>query len=135
MNNPGPHHVRGASHERRDINFAAVMQFGAGLAAVSVAVYAIVWLLFGYFAGREAAEVRPQYPLAATEASRLPPEPRLQTAPRQDLRDLRQREQEMLNGYHWVDRAAGIVRIPIKDAMQLTLERGLPARPGGTVGR
>ena len=38
----------------------------------------------------------------------------------------------MLNGYSWVDRNAGVVRIPIDEAMKLTVQRGLPARPGTT---
>ena len=36
----------------------------------------------------------------------------------------------MLNGYGWVDKANGVVHIPIERAMQLTLERGLPVREG-----
>ena len=34
----------------------------------------------------------------------------------------------MLDGYRWVDRNNGIVRIPVDDAMKLTLQRGLPSR-------
>ena len=71
----------------------------------------------------------PLYPLAAEQGVRVPPEPRLQINPRQDLKDLRAAEDEILHGYGWVDRNAGIVRIPIDDAMRLTLERGLPSRP------
>jgi len=41
---------------------------------------------------------------------------------------MRAREDEILTTYGWVDRNAGIVRIPIDAAMKLTLERGLPAR-------
>jgi len=58
----------------------------------------------------------------------VPPEPRLQTNPRQDLSDLRAREDQTLSSYGWVDRNAGVVRIPIDQAIKLTLERGLPAR-------
>ena len=58
----------------------------------------------------------------------MPPEPRLQTNPREDLRELRAKEDELLGSYGWVDKNAGVVRIPIEDAMKLTVERGLPAR-------
>ena len=34
----------------------------------------------------------------------------------------------MLEGYGWVNKEAGIVHIPIEDAMRLTVERGLPSR-------
>ena len=36
---------------------------------------------------------------------------------------------ELLQGYHWVDQSAGIVQIPIDQAMDLVVQRGLPARP------
>ena len=58
----------------------------------------------------------------------MPPEPRLQIHPREDLQDLRASEDAILNSYGWVDKNAGIVRIPIDEAMKLILQRGLPAR-------
>ena len=93
-----------------------------------VAIYFVVWLLFALFAAREARRVMPEFPLAAGQESRLPPEPRLQTNPRQDLRDLRSAEDTVLTSYGWVDKNAGIARIPIREAMKLTVKRGLPAR-------
>ena len=87
-----------------------------------------MWLLFGYFASRESQLAAREFPLAAEQQNRLPPEPRLQTNPRQDLADLRRREDAILSTYGWVDKNAGVVRIPIDEAMKLTLERGLPAR-------
>jgi hypothetical protein len=88
-----------------------------------------MWLLFLYLGAHEAATTPPQYPLAAEQRDQLPPEPRLQTTPRQDLKDLRTEEQEWLATYGWVDRNAGVVRIPIDEAIKLTLQRGLPSRP------
>ena len=38
------------------------------------------------------------------------------------------KEDDVLESYGWVDKNAGVVRIPIDEAMKLTLERGLPAR-------
>ena len=60
----------------------------------------------------------------------MPPEPRLQTNPREDLRALRAREDAVLNSYGWVDKTAGVVRIPIDEAIKLTVQRGLPVRQG-----
>lgn len=37
---------------------------------------------------------------------------------------------QRLTSYGWVDRPAGTVHIPIDEAIRLTAERGLPARPG-----
>jgi hypothetical protein len=91
-------------------------------------IYLAVGVVFKYLDNREARQATPEYPLAATQENRLPPEPRLQTNPRQDLADLRAREDEALTGYSWVDKNAGVVRIPIDEAIKKTLERGLPAR-------
>jgi hypothetical protein len=115
-------------HEESDVNIRGIFAFGVALTVVTIVVYLVVGVLFKYLDAREAHQAAPEYPLAAAEAHRLPPEPRLQTNPRRDLADLRAREDETLNGYSWVDRNAGIVRIPIEEAIKKTLEKGLPAR-------
>jgi hypothetical protein len=56
------------------------------------------------------------------------PEPRLQVSPSLDLETFRAREDQQLQTYGWVDRKAGIVRIPINEAMDLVARRGLPTR-------
>jgi hypothetical protein len=117
-------------HEESDVNIVGIFMFGATLFAAIVIVSLIVGGLFKYLDTRERRQPAPEYPLAATEENRLPPEPRLQTNPRQDLADLRAREEQALTGYAWVDRNAGLVRIPIDEAIKKTLERGLPARQG-----
>ena len=115
-------------HEESDADITAVFGFGAGLAVVTVIVGVIVLLLFNYLSGREVLRLPPQYPLAAGQKDRLPPEPRLQTNPRQDLSDLRAGEDQQLQTYGWVDKSAGVVRIPIDEAMKIVVQRGLPAR-------
>jgi len=110
-----------------NVNIRGVLMFGAGLAATAALVHVLVWLLFVYFSGRESVQVAPAFPLAVGE-EQAPPEPRLQTNPREDLRALRAREDELLTTYGWVDKPAGVVRIPIEEAMKLVLKRGLPAR-------
>jgi len=115
--------------EQRDVNVRALYGFAIGLATVGLAIYVVVWLLFGYFAHRESGGAR-EYPLSASQDRRLPPEPRLQVNPRDDLRQLRAQEDTLLHSYQWVDKPAGVVRIPIEQAMRLTIERGLPTRTG-----
>ena len=46
----------------------------------------------------------------------------------QALNQLRGTEDAILSSYGWVDRQKGIVRIPIDRAIELVLQRGLPAR-------
>jgi hypothetical protein len=58
-----------------------------------------------------------------------PPLPRLEAAPGETLDRYRSIQARQLNSYSWVDRSAGIVRIPVDRAIELTAERGLPSRP------
>jgi hypothetical protein len=118
-------HVR---YEKSDVNVRAILGVGAGLATVTAVMAGLVWLLV-LFLARSGADTSPrEFPLAASYEQRLPPEPRLQTNPREDLQTLRQAEERLLRTYGWVDRDSGIVRIPIDEAIRLTLERGLPSR-------
>jgi hypothetical protein len=115
-------------HERSDADVNGVFVFGLGLMIAGALILFLVWLLFGYFVSREAGSGARDFPLAAEQQNRLPPEPRLQTNPRQDLIDLRASEDAVLGTYGWVDKASGVVRIPIGEAMRLTVQRGLPSR-------
>jgi hypothetical protein len=115
-------------HEHSDVNIRAILGFAGGLIVAAAVIHLLIYVLFGFFAQREALKVRREYPLAVEQDRRLPPEPRLQTNPRQDLADLRAKEDEQLGSYGWVDKNAGVVRIPIDAAIKLTLERGLPSR-------
>ncbi len=115
-------------HEESDVQIGGLFGFAIGLTVVVAFLAFVVWVLFSFFAAREARQTTPAYPLAAQEENRLPPEPRLQTNPRQDLSDLRAQEDQILTTYGWVDKNAGVVRIPIDQAMKLVLQRGLPAR-------
>jgi hypothetical protein len=112
-------------YETRDLSVRASVLFGAFLLLAAVVVHLVVWLLYIHF-GTEAAstDVR-QYPLAQVGRPVLPPEPRLQVHPREDLKLLRRQEDAILSSYGWVDRSAGVVRIPVDRAMQLVIERGL----------
>jgi hypothetical protein len=113
-------------HEESDVNVRAILAFGAGLFAVMVVVAFVVWLFFRFMNGPRPEPVRDS--MTEGQELRLPPEPQLQRTPREDLRAFRVGEDELLNRYEWVDRDAGVVRIPIAEAMKLTVQRGLPAR-------
>jgi hypothetical protein len=114
-------------HEETDVNIRAIFGFAAALLAVAIVIHVAVWGLFRYFDDREAREYGPASPLATGEP-RLPPEPRLQVNPREDAAEFHAREDLILNGYTWVNHEAGTVRIPIAEAMKMTVQKGLPVR-------
>jgi hypothetical protein len=120
-----------AGHELTDAQPAPVLKFLAFLAVVTVSIAAMIVVFYNYLEGREAREKTARYPMAAGTARPLPPPPRLQTYPFQDVKDLRQEEHRLLETYEWVDKNAGVVRIPIERAIEVLAEKGLPYRHPG----
>jgi hypothetical protein len=62
----------------------------------------------------------------------MPPEPRLQGVTghtqdaQADLRELEQRDEQANQKLGWIDRNADIAQIPVKDAMKIIADKGLP---------
>jgi len=105
-------------HEPSDVSVGAVLAAGVALLVAAVVIQGALWFHFQSLAARESASDRPPSPLAAALPER-PPEPRLQTAALADLRQVHAAEDAVLGGYGWVDRKAGVVRIPIQRAKEL----------------
>jgi hypothetical protein len=59
-------------------------------------------------------------------AAPAPKAPRLEVSPTGDGPRIEAQAQHMLKGYAWIDRSAGIARIPIERAMDLTAKQGWP---------
>ncbi len=118
-------------HETRDINARIVAGFGASLIVAAILIHLMVWLVFDTFGGLNARGFPREYPLVQTSEVRLPPAPRLQDKPREDLKDLRKHEDELLNSYTWINQATGAVRIPIGEAMKRVVQQGFPVEDQG----
>lgn len=71
-------------------------------------------------------DARSARPVMAPAPDAQPPAPRLQLREPIDLAAFRKEEAEILENYGIVDREQGIYRIPIEEAMKLTVERGVP---------
>ncbi len=108
------------NHETRDADIRKLIEFGAGIVALVLVALALMWLLFRYLAGQQPSPAPPPAPAASRE---LPPEPRLQVSPRTELERFQASEKAILESYGWVDRTAGVVRIPIERAIELLPER------------
>jgi hypothetical protein len=129
----------GAQHEHTDIDVSIGYKFATWLFVAMLMSAGIVYGSFWFFNGQQKAAdaTALKYPLAA---GRLPeqqdrrPLPRLQNQPFKDLYELREGEMKRLESYAWQDKGEGVTRIPIERAMELVLEKGLPARTGGADG-
>lgn len=119
-------HTEGVRHEIRDANVPALTAFGVAIVLTIAAT-----MLFCFVVFRIYQNSMPMGPPATPYASsrQLPPEPRLQTSPRMDLEDYLSTQRNELDGYGWVDRQNGVVRIPAERAMELLLKQGFPVRP------
>jgi hypothetical protein len=106
-------------YEERDVAFRPIAIAAAFLALLTVATIGLMYGLDRWLAAREVGRSAPASPLARTYGRQTPPSPRLQENPGRDLEALRARDQALLDGYAWVDRPSGRVRIPVERAMGL----------------
>ncbi len=130
MSDPNNHASGPGGYEKSDINIRKVSVYGAGLLVVICAA-GILITIFVFKKLTTQNEEAPPSPMYQIE--QRPPEPRLQADPQLDLKKLRTIEEEKLNSYGWVDRANGVVRIPVEQAMDRVAEKGLPNRPDARI--
>ena len=113
-------------YERADANVRSLYRFGASLAILIIAVMWSMVHTYDFLAKRESLGP----PASPFENKReLPPQPRLQAHPATDLKRYCELEQQQLSTYGWVDEHTGVVRLPVDRAMDMVLQKGLPARP------
>ena len=112
------------AHEKKDVDVASMFLVALILFLSGALVCLAMWGLMRFLVAKQYAEEVARTPAAKTGESF--PQPRLQTQPARDLRRLRAEEEARLNSYGWIDRSAGVAHIPIDQAMDLLLERGLP---------
>ncbi len=104
-------------HEVFETNVPLVIKFGIGLTVLAIISMVLMWLMFVVIEDYNALSFESPSPLI--EENALPPEPRLQVIPEEDLIALQEAEEKKLNTYGWVIRTAEIVQIPIERAMHL----------------
>jgi hypothetical protein len=112
-------------YEKTDATVRPLYQFLFWISVITAITAVISFgILRALESWRENASVRPA--MASPRDNQQPPEPRLQIREPLDLAKFRAEEASILSTYGVVDRDTGIYRIPIEEAMRLTLERGLP---------
>jgi hypothetical protein len=119
----------------REINVRAVLWAGIGLVALALVVYLLMWWLLRGFSSFDAKRDVRLTPIEQANPAPPPPEPRLQITPSEDLRRMRDEEDQRLHHAGWIDRRQGTVRVPIDVAMEEIAARGVsPQVVGGSGG-
>jgi len=80
---PDVSHIRNVdvTHETSDVYVRGIATFIAGLTIMTIAVYLLMWGMFKVLYSQEENRDEPPSPMAMSSKERLPPEPRLQSAP------------------------------------------------------
>ena len=114
----------GSGHETRDADVSFLLLTGLGLLLALVFVSVGIWIALQHFRSERSPQTASNARLA-TDAAHFP-KPRLQSDPAVDLAEMRSRDARDLKSWGWIDRKAGVARVPVERAMQLLLEKGLP---------
>lgn len=119
----------GAEYEHTDANVWIIVKFLVWLVISAVVIHFGLGLMYGFLIEQSKETTQATYPMAAPAGQRrLPPSPRLQQFPPNELHTFRLGEEELLHHYGWMNRNAGVVHIPVEDAMRALVAKGLPVR-------
>lgn len=149
--NHGPN-GHGVEFEHEDLSTRGVFAFMIGLAVTAVIIYFIINGMYAFLDKYEKAQMKTASPLVpSNEVSSRRIEyapgqgdyvekqfkdngaPLLEIDERGQLRKFVMDQEKQLNSYGWVDEKAAVAHIPIQQAMDLLVQRGLPVKPEGSV--
>ena len=118
--------------EERDIEARSIYGYLLALGLATAAALLICVYILRYTLNYAASSQIPPPPSREAHQMELPPEPRLQgvpghtSDPQQDMRDKLKADTEANQKFAWMDETSGIAQIPVKDAMKIIAEKGLP---------
>ena len=126
------------SFEERDVQPGSIYGYLIALAVSVILSYVVAWYVLR-ITTTIAVQSDPQVPSVVHDMglnyAELPPEPRLQGVPghendaQYDLRTKIKQDTAANEQYGWVDEKSGIAQIPVKDAMKIIAEKGMPGAP------
>jgi hypothetical protein len=126
------------SYEPRDVKVRTIYWYLIALTIAVAASFFISIYVLRYterFVSRDEPPMMPSRAAMGPEYRVMPPEPRLQGVPgheadpQEDHRQKVRADNEANAKYGWVDQNAGIAQIPVKEAMKIIAQKGLPTTP------
>jgi hypothetical protein len=121
------------SFEERDIKTGTIYWYLFALGLATAAALIICIFILRFTSNLAASSEAPPPPSREANRKELPPEPRLQgvpgheSDPQRDLREKLKADSAANEKLEWIDKNAGVAQIPVKDAMKIIAEKGLPA--------
>lgn len=107
-------------YERSDIESRGIAWIAAGLALFVLAVPLLMPLVYP----QSMQHLSPAAPPALSANA-----PELEVAPATEMQRLNRAEARNADSYGWIDKAHGVIRIPVARAMEQLVQKGLPGWP------
>ncbi len=136
-----PHHAQ-RGYEVLDAQAGATVRAGLYILGAMFVAALIAVPVFWFLAHQETRSQPPVRTVVHRQTAADTPAagfPRLVSSEPAVLADVRRHEDELLNGYAWVEKDRGIARMPVSEAMSIVGRRGTlptfkaaPPAPGGT---
>jgi hypothetical protein len=117
--------INSPGYETKDANVGGAFNFLVILSAILLSTALLCWGLFRFLSSQDTAG-RNVSPFAETR--QLPPSPQLQVNPRQEWVKYHEEQEHSLETYAWEDKTAGTVRVPIEQAMEILVKKGMPVQ-------
>ncbi len=111
----------GSGHEQSEVSVRFIV---VSLVVLLIGTFLVALLVVGIF--QFFSHTYQTQESAKQSEAQIPPEPRIEVEPYKQLLDVHAREDHVLNSYAWVDKSQGIVRIPIDQAIDELVKKGLP---------
>lgn len=121
------------SFEERDVRVSIIFKFLFWMAVVIVLSFGFSLVFYRGLLHYWNSEYTLPPPSRAEAGSRMPPEPRMQgmpghfNDPQLDMREKVAEDTAANESLGWVDKNAGIAKIPVSDAMKIIAEKGFSA--------
>lgn len=123
------------SYEPKDVRVTPILKFLLYLGIGTLLSFVIALFIYRGLVSYWSDSYPDPPPSRAGEDPTMPPEPRLQGVPghlidpQKDWREMVKADNAANNELKWIDEKARIAQIPVKDAMDLIVEKGLPVAP------
>ena len=114
------HSPNGAGHEQSEVSVRVIIVSLAVLLLGALMVCFLVVGIFQYFHHENQVDQ-----IVKNTQQQIPPEPRVEEHPAEQLVTIRARENHVLTTYAWVDQKNGVVRVPIAQAIDMLAKQGV----------